>query len=80
VDIWYGRRLFQVVASVHASALDAQKKDDRPPRPPVPICTLIFNLHRLLSAFWAELKTVYIISFSPAFIFENLARGPPAKN
>ena len=77
MNIWIGRRLFQVVALPHAGAavIVAHAKGTCAL---APINTLSFTLYQSLAAFGLTPQAVYYICFSPAFIFDNLSRGPPA--
>jgi hypothetical protein len=85
VNIWIGRRLFQVVALPHAGAavVVALLHATAPAAPRTgacaltPIDTLSFTLYQSLAAFGLMPQAVYFVCFSPAFIFSNLSRGPP---
>ena len=76
MNTWFGRRLFQVVALPHATNFAAHETGACAT---IPIDTLSFNLYLSLAAFGLTPQAVYFIRFLPAFIFANLARGPPAR-
>jgi len=73
------RRLFRGSESLHATA-GAVVLPANGACAPGPIDTLSFTLYQSSTAFGLTPKAVYFICFSPAFIFENLARGPPAQD
>lgn len=75
MNIWIGRRLFQVVASPRATKGAAPQTGACALTPTDTFC---FTLYQPLSAFGLTPQAVYYICFSPAFIFDNLSRGPPA--
>ena len=71
------RGLFRVAALLYAAAgvIVAPAKGARAP---VPINTHSFPRYQSLTAFGSPPQAVYFVCFSPAFIFDNLSRGPPA--
>jgi len=75
VSVRIARGLFQVVALRHATVIVAHAKGACAP---APIDTLSFTLYQSLAAYGLPPRAVYFVCFSPAFIFANLARGPPA--
>ena len=70
------RGLFRVAALLYAAAgvIVAPAKGARAP---VPINTHSFPRYQSLTAFGSPPQAVYFVCFSPAFVFENLPRGPP---
>lgn len=71
------RDLFQVVALLYAAA-GAIVAPAAGARRLVPINTLDLTRSQSLTALGLSPRAVYFICFSPAFIFANLPRGPPA--
>ena len=74
MNIWIGRQLFQAVALPCATAVAAHATGTCAL---ASIDTLSFTLYQSLAAFGLPPQAVYFVCFSPAFVFENLPRGPP---
>ncbi len=70
------RGLFRVTALLYAAAgvIAAPAKGARALDP---VNTHSFTHSESLTAFGLPPQAVYFVCFSPAFIFDNLSRGPP---
>jgi len=77
VTVGITRGLFRVAALPHAAA-GVIVTPAKGARAPVPVNTHSFTRYQSLAAFGLQPQAVYFVCFSPAFIFDNLARGPPA--
>lgn len=71
------RDLFQVVALLYVAA-DAIVAPAAGARRLVPINTLDLTRSQSLAVARLPYRAAYFVCFSPAFIFANLPRGPPA--
>jgi len=76
VTVEIARRLFQVAALLYAAA-GVIAAPQTGARAPVPVNTHSFTRYQSLAAFGLPPRAVYFVCFSPAFIFDNLPRGPP---
>jgi len=76
VTVRIARGLFRVAALLYA-ATGVIVAPAKGARAPVPVNTHSFPRYQSLAAFGSPPQAVYFVCFSPAFIFSNLARGPP---
>ena len=76
MTIWFGRGLFRVAALLYATAAvavaPAMSTSEH-----IPIDRLNSARSRSLAAARLPYRAAYFVCFSPAFIFDNLSRGPP---
>ena len=77
VNILFGRELFRLAGLLYATAASGSAPSARAFKHIITINTPDPAHTRSLTAGQLVCRAVYMICFSPAFIFANLSRGPP---